>query len=150
MALDNAKTHFYQIDETVVTLVQQFEDCTLPRTDWNHAAHLTIAVWYLSQYSESEATIRIRTGIQHYNHCNGIANTKNSGYHETLTLFWIFIARRFLATANPNVSVSALVNDFILTYGERKSLFCEYYSDELIMSSEARQTWVAPDLKSLD
>ncbi|WP_157171300.1 hypothetical protein ACF3DV_26400 [Chlorogloeopsis fritschii PCC 9212] len=27
MALDKAKTHFYQIDETIVTLVQQFEAC---------------------------------------------------------------------------------------------------------------------------
>jgi hypothetical protein len=150
MAFEKAKTHFYQIDETIVTLVQQFEACTLSPTDWDHAVHLTIAVWYLSQYSESEATIRICTGIQRYNHCNGITTTKNSGYHETLTLFWIFIARRFLAAANPNASISVLVNDFILTYGDRKSLFREYYSEELLMSWEARQTWVAPDLKSLD
>jgi hypothetical protein len=150
MAQSSAKAHFYQTNENVVTLVQQFEACTLSQADWDHAAHLTIAIWYLSQYSESEATVRIRTGIQRYNHCNSIAATKNSGYHETLTLFWVFIARRFLAAANPNDSVSALVNDFILTYGERKSLFREYYSDGLLMSWEARQTWVAPDLKSLD
>jgi hypothetical protein len=150
MAQSSAKARFYQTDEDVVTLVQQFEACNLPRTEWNHAAHLTIAIWYLSQYSESEATILIRTGIQRYNHCNGIVTTTNSGYHETLTLFWVFIAGRFLAAANPNASVSALVNDFILTYGERKSLFREYYTDGLLMSWKARQAWVAPDLKSLD
>jgi len=150
MTQSSAQARFYQTDEDVVTLVQQFEACTLPRTEWNHAAHLTIAIWYLSHYSESEATIRIRTGIQHYNHCNSIVTTTNSGYHETLTLFWVFIARRFLAAANPHASVSALANDFILTYGERKSLFCEYYTDRLLMSWEARQAWVAPDLKSLD
>jgi hypothetical protein len=150
MAQISDKARFYQTDEHVVTLVQQFEACTLPRTDWNHAAHLTIAVWYLSRYSESEATILIRKGIQRYNRCNGIATTANSGYHETLTQFWVFIASRFLAAAKPDTSVSALVNDFILAYGERKSLFREYYSDGLLMSWEARQTWVPPDLKSLD
>ena len=150
MAQSSAKAHFYQTDDDVFTLVQQFVACTLPRTEWTHPAHLTIALWYLSQFAEPEATVCIRTGIQRYNCCHGIETTKNSGYHETLTLFWVFIARRFLAAANPNASVSALVNDFILTYGEQKSLFREYYSDGLLMSWKARQTWVAPDLKPLD
>ena len=109
-----------------------------------------IALWYLSQFAEPEATVCIRTRIQRYNCCHGIETTKNSGYHETLTLFWVFIARRFLAAANPNASVSTLVNDFILTYGEQKSLFREYYSDGLLMSWKARQTWVVPDLKPFD
>lgn len=150
MTLSNAKDSFYQTDEDVVALVQQFETCTLPLVSWNHPAHLTVAVWYLSQFSELEATARIRTGIQRYNHCKGIQTTKNSGYHETLTLFWVSIARRFLAAADPNASVCRLVNDFILTYGEQRSLFREYYNHELIMSWGARQSWVAPDLKPLD
>ncbi len=149
-ALSKAKAHFYQTDEDVVTLVQQFEACTLPRTEWNHPAHLIIALWYLSQFSLTEATVCIRTGIQRYNRWNGIETTKNSGYHETLTFFWVAIARRFLAAAGPNTSISTLANDFILLYGDRKSLFREYYSNELVMSWEARQSWVAPDLKPLD
>ena len=39
---------------------------------------------------------------------------------------------------------------FILAYGDQKSLFREYYSHGLIMSWEARESWVAPDLKPLD
>lgn len=141
---------FYKTDEDVVRLVQQFEACTLPRSDWNHAAHLTIAMWYLSKYSKTEAIGLIRTGIQHYNQCNGIVSTINSGYHETLTLFWIAIACRFLAAANHNASISASINDFISTYREQKTLFYEYYSHEVIMSWEARQSWVTPDLKFFD
>ncbi|MDZ8052627.1 MAG: hypothetical protein RMX68_028915 [Aulosira sp. ZfuVER01] len=150
MNQSKAKAVFYQTDEDVVRIVQQFEACTLPRSEWNHAAHLTIAVWYLFMYSQAEAIARIRTGIQHYNQCNGIVTTINSGYHETLTLFWIAIACRFLAAANNKASISASINDFISTYGERKTLFYEYYSHELIMSWKARQSWVAPDLKSFD
>ncbi len=150
MTLSNAKDSFYQTDEDVVALVQQFETCTLPLVNWNHPAHLTVAVWYLSQFFEPEATARIRLGIQLYNNSKGIQTTKNSGYHETLTLFWVSIARRFLASADPNSSVCKLVNEFILAYGNQKSLFREYYSQGLIMSWEARQSWVAPDLKPLD
>ncbi|OUL20687.1 hypothetical protein [Nostoc sp. 106C] len=150
MKQSKPKADFYQTDEDIVRLVQQFEACTLHRSGWNHAAHLTIAVWYLSICSKTEAIARIRTGIQHYNQCNGIMTTSSSGYHETLTLFWIAIACRFLAVTNHNASISALINDFISTYGEQKTLFYEYYSHELIMSWEARQSWVAPDLKPFD
>jgi hypothetical protein len=149
MTASNTKDSFYRTDD-VVDLVQKFETCILPHSDWNHVAHLTVAIWYLSQFSQPEAIARICTGIRRYNHCNSIQMTKNSGYHETLTLFWIAIARRFLSTANPNASVLELVNDFILTYGNKKSWFLEYYSYGLIMSWEARQRWVEPDFKPLD
>ncbi len=33
---------------------------------------------------------------QHYNKCVRTANTEDSGYHETLTIFWIEIIGRFL------------------------------------------------------
>lgn len=63
MTHSTAKPEFYEIDEDIVTLVQQFEACTLPRTNWNHTAHLTVAIWYVSVYSEAEAIVNIRTGI---------------------------------------------------------------------------------------
>ncbi|WP_324983425.1 hypothetical protein [Nostoc sp.] len=44
MIRSKAKAEFYQTDEDIVTLVQEFEACTLPRANWNHATHLTIAM----------------------------------------------------------------------------------------------------------
>lgn len=46
------------------SLVRRFEDCTLPREEWTHRAHLAIAVWYLSHLPREVATERIRMGIQ--------------------------------------------------------------------------------------
>jgi hypothetical protein len=79
----------YSSDDEIDRLLRAFEACTLPRSQWNHAAHLTVALWYLVRYSPSEAIQRIRSGIQRYNAAAGIVTTNNSGYHETLTLFWI-------------------------------------------------------------
>ena len=31
---------------TAVRLVAQFENCTLPKAEWTHRAHLAVALWY--------------------------------------------------------------------------------------------------------
>lgn len=45
----------YQTTEEINNLITSFEDCTLPRCQWTHAAHLTVALWYLTQYEVKEA-----------------------------------------------------------------------------------------------
>ena len=37
----------YQTEDEIEALVTAFNDCTLSRNEWNHAAHLTVALWYL-------------------------------------------------------------------------------------------------------
>ena len=150
MIVRNPQASLYRTHAEVVELVHQFETCTLPRERWDHPAHLTIAIWYLSRYPEPEATAKIRAGIQRYNQVRGIQTTTKGGYHETLTRFWIAIARRFLAAADPNTSILERVNTFIGQYGVRKQLFRDYYSHERIVPSEARQFWVEPDLKLIN
>ena len=67
--------------DEVCALVAHFEAGDLPHAEWNHGAHLTAAFWYLSRLDRAEATARIRSGIIHYNDCQGTANTETSGYH---------------------------------------------------------------------
>ena len=129
-------------------LIQAFQTCTLPRCQWTHQAHLIVALWYLMHYSELEATNYIRNGIKQYNHAIGIKTTKDSGYHETLTLFWIEIVRRYLSLATANGSFVDIANGLIDSCGN-PHLPLEYYSRELLMSWDARKSWVEPDLKPL-
>ena len=147
MIVKNSQASLYRTHAEVMELVGKFETCTLPRDRWNHPAHLTVAIWYLSQYRGPEATAQIRTGIQRYNKVQGIQTTTTGGYHETLTRFWIAIAQGFLAAVDPHASVLERVNTFIRRYGVRKQLFLDYYTHERILSSKARQSWVEPDLK---
>lgn len=143
------KTATYKTFEEIENLVGAFEDCTLPRCEWTHHAHLTVALWYLTHYSQLEATNCIRDPIQRYNLAIGIKTTQDSGYHETITLFWVRIVLRYLSAENANCSIVELANGLIHSYGNTR-LPLEYYSRDLLMSWEARISWVEPDLKPLD
>ncbi|NEP45199.1 MAG: hypothetical protein F6K35_40660 [Okeania sp. SIO2H7] len=143
----NAKT-VWKTTEEIEELVEKFNNCTLPRGDWNHAAHLLVALWYLKNYPEIEAINRIRNGIKKYNAATGIETTENSGYHETMTLFWIKIVQQYLLAASPHLSLVKIADDLINTCGN-SSLPFTYYSREKLMSVEARKSWVKPDLKQI-
>jgi len=139
----------YSKPEEIESLVLAFESCTLPREAWTHRAHLTVALWYLLRHSKEDATTLIRDGIKRFNEARGIITTKTSGYHETITLFYISIISKYLRESCADISIIKLMNNLMQRYGE-KSLPFEYYSKERLMSGEARANWVEPDLKALD
>ncbi|MDJ1494671.1 hypothetical protein QNI19_17120 [Cytophagaceae bacterium DM2B3-1] len=129
-------------------LIYGFESGTLPKEKWTHEAHLLMALWYLWSYSSDEAIPRICEGIQKYNIASGGQNTDTSGYHETLTLFWISVVAKFLEKHILETSIEALANQLV----EEKyptSLPLNYYSREQVFSVQARKEWVEPDIKPL-
>ena len=132
----------------ILALVRDFEDCTLPRERWTHAAHLTVALWNLLQYDWPEAVERVRAGIKRYNAAHGILPTPTGGYHETLTIFWLRRVRSFLEGGrNEARSLVSLANELVASAD--KSLPLAYYTRERLFSPEARAGWVEPDLKPL-
>jgi hypothetical protein len=130
-------------------LISAFESCTLPRERWSHHAHLTVGLWYLVRHERGTATNLIRRNIQKYNRAHGIVTTKASGYHETITLFFIRVVSKYLSEVNTRNSIVVLLNGLIDSYGD-KNLPLTYYSKERLMSCEARARWLEPDLKPLD
>ncbi len=142
------------IDETknckteadIKSLIAKFENCTLPRSEWNHTAHLTVALWYLNRYDEQEAINVIRQGIQRYNAAIGIKTTPDGGYHETVTLFWIWMVSHYLSVNREKSSILETAIALNNTYNDKYLPF-QYYSRDLLMSWEARTNWVEPDLK---
>lgn len=140
-------TTFRTTDE-ILSLVRGFDDCTLPREEWTHAAHLTVALWHLLQFDWMESVIRVRAGIKRYNAAHGISTTPTGGYHETLTRFWLRHVRTFLEDGrNEARSLVSLANDLV----ERadKNLPLEFYTRERLFSPVARVVWVEPDLRRL-
>lgn len=144
----NTKTGKYTSLNEIEILIKAFEAGTLSRSEWTHPAHLTVALWYLTHYPKSEATNRIRNNIQRYNLAKGIQTTQDSGYHETITLFWIQLIHQYLSAVPPTFPLLNLTNNLIQNYGNPRFPF-EYYSRDLLMSWEARKNWVEPDLKPL-
>jgi len=142
------KTKTFNAFEEIERLIREFESGALPRDQWDHKAHLTVACWYLVCYPEPEATRRIREGIQRYNKAVGIVTTRENGYHETITMFWINIVKSFLSATTLECSLVGLINNLTDRYVNKHQPF-EYYSRDLLMSWEARLNWVEPDLKPL-
>jgi hypothetical protein len=139
----------FRTNEEVFSLVRRFGDCTLPRTEWTHAAHLTVALWFLLEFDWPEATGHVRSGIRRYNAAHGIVTTPTGGYHETLTIFWLRVVRSFLESErNEGRSLVSLANE--LAADADSGLPLRHYTRERLFSPEARAAWVEPDLKPID
>lgn len=138
----------YRTAEEIETLVREFDSCALARERWTHAAHLTVALWYLLHHDFDDAVPLVRDRIKRYNLAHGVRPTREGGYHETLTLFWLRVVRRFLdANYKEACSLLTLANE--LVESADRNLPLEYYSRERLFSWEARAAWAEPDLKSL-
>jgi hypothetical protein len=148
MNTTHAAAPHYEEAAEVAALVRRFESCALPFAEWTHAAHLTVALWFLLHHDWPDAVALVREGIKRYNHAHGVPTTRERGYHETLTLFWMRHVRAFLADDfNEGRSLPDLANE--LAASADKTLPLRHYSRELLFSWEARLGWVEPDLKPL-
>jgi len=149
MAIATLENATFHTTEEMFGLLRRFEDCTLPREEWTHAAHLTVALWHLLQFDWPEAVTRVRRGIKRYNAAHGILTTPTGGYHETLTVFWLRVVRGFLeAERNEARALVSLANELAATHD--KGLPFSHYTRERLFSPEARATWVEPDLMPLN
>jgi hypothetical protein len=128
-------------------LVEGFVACTLLKSDWTHAAHLRVALHHVHTLGEEAALTALRERISRLNVSLGGANTTTGGYHESLTRFWVFVVARFL-DRHPGRSPESLEKELIAELGDT-SLPRRCYSRELLMSTEARMSFVEPDLAPL-
>ena len=145
MDSEQVKRPAFESAEELETLVRKFESCELPLKDFNHRAHLAVALWYLSRLPEQEALARMREGLLRF-----IGHYGETGYHETMTVFWLKAVRGFLD--QPGMEARSLAdeaNRLAKARGDSRLIY-DYYSRERLSSAEARAGWREPDLKPLD
>jgi hypothetical protein len=123
-------------------------DRTLPKRQWTHEAHLRAGLWHLLNHTEAEALELLRTRIRAYNESTGVANTEVSGYHETVTRFYLRVIGKFLDAADAARPIDELADELIAKYGAR-DLPLRHYSRERLFSPQARRSWMDPDLQPL-
>jgi len=133
---------YFENDEEIVELVRRFESCAIHPADFRHYQHLTVALWYVRQFPYEAASEKMRNGIQKLAAAYG-----KSGYHETITLFWLKLVSDFVAAQEAG-ALHDLANRLVEALDD-KELIKKYYSEELISSAGAKSGWVEPDLKSL-
>lgn len=133
------------IDE-IEAVVRRFEACTFAAGEFKHREHLTVILWYLTQFDMPEAAARMRAGLYKFLDHHGVNRRK---YHETITIFWVRKVRALLSQREGERSLVEMANEIIAACGDAK-LINDYYSQELIASAAAREGWVEPDLQPLD
>ena len=135
--------------EQAKELVAQFETCSLPKEKWTHEAHFVMALWYCSHLPIPLAIQSIRHGIKKYNVSIGGANTDDSGYHETITVFYTRIIINYLLKKNTPQNFEDKLAGLFQQPFLAKDFPLQYYSKTLLMSKDARKKWIAPDIQSL-
>ena len=131
------------------TLISSFKNQTLSKAAWTHEAHLSVGLWHAKKYSLEDAICRLRSGIILLNEAHGTENTDNSGYHETLTIFWTKVLS-FYVELNPNKSIEELPLHFLPTRLAQRNFPFEFYEREKLLSSAYRSVYAKEQLKSLD
>jgi hypothetical protein len=100
-----------------------------------------VAVVYLYASDLETSMDRMRSSLKRFAAHHGVTGL----YHETLTRFWLLqVEQRLDRSQCLEQSVRKVreqLND--------KNLVFEYYSRERIESTEAKETWLQPDLKEI-
>jgi len=125
-----------------------FESGTLPKPEWTHGAHVATAANYLFESNAETILPLMRSRISAYNLAVGGANTETSGYHETLTRFWLLIVEELLRQRRPASRLEA-ARVAVAVFGQARTLHTLYYSGDVVKDSAARREWRAPDLLPL-
>jgi hypothetical protein len=133
----------YRTNAEVTDLVRHFEDTTLPRDKWTHAAHLVVALDFARRFPAPEGLTRLRAAIKRYNKWTGTPETPTRGYHETITIAWFHLVDHFLEVFDDGRSLAALADALVELYATDE-LF-RHYSRERLLSADARAGWVEPD-----
>jgi hypothetical protein len=132
-------------DAEIESLVNRFVEGTLPRSEWTHQAHLTVALWALRRLGREQAVSFLRGAIQRYN----LRHDNPAGYHETITRAWVAVIARFLADRDPSQPLCDQAAALAAAYGSSADLN-RHYSLERLRSDEARHAWVEPDLLPIE
>jgi len=126
-------------------LIEGFEDGTWPIAEWHHTAHLAVCACYILDGPDAMDLLRIH--IARYNECQGGKNTPDSGYHETLTRFWVEIVTEGIDSLPRGLVRLEVARHIVAKFGKRRDLFREYYEFDVVGCREARAGWIPPARK---
>ncbi len=138
---------FFNNIQEVESFVKAFLDHSLPKPQWIHKAHFIVGLWYLLHEDLDTTINKLREDIKSYNSSKGVINDDKTGYHETLTVFYLQEIQKFIdKLANKAIRVE-LFNDIVNSELTDKNYPLRFYSAALVYSPEARLNLVEPDLQ---
>jgi hypothetical protein len=141
--------------------LRAFEECTLDRTDWTHAAYVRMAWLYLTRIeSDAEVFDRVRNGIKKLNAkfvyrqqitcMRRLAKEPDprglDGYHETITVAFVTV---IASRIRPDEDFAAFQERNADLFDRKFPALLKHYSPERLYSSAAKMEFIEPDLEPL-
>ncbi len=128
-------------------LVQAVLNCTLDKFDWTHEAHLVVGLYMVTHYAD--ALPPMREAIRRYNESIGIINSETSGYHETLTVYWLDRIKKHCTANDGTLMWDQETVDYMLFNRDltNRNAWLEDYPESMMKSVEARLKYVPPARK---
>ncbi|KAF7303692.1 ADP-ribosylation factor [Mycena indigotica] len=128
--------------------LRQFENLLLP--SWDHYTHIRLAFVLLEKHGRQKGKDLLFSGIQDYITRAPRSQTNGRTFHVTMTYLWIQLVHFGMQSTPPSDKPGAflrflLVNPYVVDGG----LWRDYYSKDIMMSPQAKEGMVLPDLKPL-
>lgn len=118
-----------------------------PAESWKHREHVKAAYLCLRRYALSEATEQMRRGLAALNTSHKAPNEIDRGYHETMTMAWMRVVDVTMRVCGAESDSDAFCEKH--PHLMQKTLMRLFYSKERIMTWDAKQRFVDPDLAPL-
>lgn len=131
---DRSADHLVVLADQIAT---RLLDRTLPKPEWTHDAHLLAGVSMVRRFGAAEALAVLRASIPPYNEATGVANTPTGGYHDTITVYYVWAIDLLLAEG---LTVAELLAHPLV---ERTALLA-WWDEDVLMSPGARAAWLPP------
>lgn len=117
-----------------------FESCTVAPSQFNHEAHVRLAYIYLVESGVESAVQRMREALLNFIEHNGIPRSK---FHETITCAWVLAVRHFMDKSSSTSFQDFIAKNQVLLDSK---IMLTHYSASVLFSSDARESFVEPDL----
>jgi hypothetical protein len=116
--------------------------CSLPKAEWTHDAHVSAAIALVRRAGEDRARRLLDRLIPRLNRSHGTANTDTSGYHATITAYYVRAV---------SVCIAEGLGDAAILADPRTSREAplRHWRRETLFSVAARRGVAAPDLLPL-
>lgn len=131
-------------DEAVTAIGEGLLAGTWPAAEWRHAHHVIATAWLILERPDIALDAELPGIIRGYNLAQGGQNTATSGYHHTITVFYLAEIRRALRALPGGLSLAETCRRLLASPLGDKALPLTVYPRELLFSPEARLGYVAP------
>ena len=127
------------------TFEEQFANCKLDPSVFNHEAHLRLAWVHIKNYGIKQAEENIQKQLKQYVHHLGAYDK----YNITLTVAAVMIVYHFMKKS-ASKKFSEFVEEFPRLKYQFDELIASHYKIDIFKSEIAKERFIEPDLLSFD